>query len=183
MLCIFKGPTLQLGTQPNGKPIRLDAGEVQSGIRQAFGQDACEHDETIQHRKEGKAKLVLKEERYRLDTKGKKQKNLILTDPAIDKLFPEQVDVEVESEKITNDDTFVSPNCIHVSCDKIGLAISRDDFPEGWAFGNGVTCNVELTLTCGCRSIFSWCVLSTGETAKFKNDNGRKQTLRQLFEV
>lgn len=186
MLCICQGPTLR--TSPAGAPgkvHRLDAGMVQRALAATVGL-ACEHSNTIQHRWNGRAVLTIQERRIRKGASG-----LVLSeaaalraagDPLLAEMLPEQVERTVVSETVGPQESWTSPSVVHLCTERAGQPVALADFPDGFAFGNGVTCNSWVRLSCGESKLLSWCVLTPAAWTRHRADAGAREALRQIFE-
>ena len=67
--------------------------------------------------------------------------------------------------------------------DALGRKLDFDDLPEGWTWGNGVTCNSWLHLKTGEAILLSWCVLSPATATAVKASPTRWRTLCDLMEA
>lgn len=159
MLCILQGKEKIKDKDGSIISQGRDAGKIQTDIHAQIGQ--CEHDPTIQHKKEGCNVLTLKKETLVDATKRIKKEHT-------DKHLPFDPTTVVETdcqtstvrEKLSTNsrEVFISP----LLKKKDGSPVVIDDFPDNHAFGNGVTANSRVKLKDGTELYFTWCVLPEG---------------------
>lgn len=198
-------PTRHLVVPPTGpmapgqatdgmKPVWEHAGKVQDRLRVALGLDACEHDPGVQHRQDGVFRTPMRtetaEERHyrRMRDSGVEEKVSRLVfkfNPAQDVFGDEPMRVLPNGPSTKR----VQPPEVDVSAavqEVCGGPVDLTWFPEGFAFGNGVTTNSWVPLTnpaTGERHtvLLSWCVLSTGASARYRADAGVRRAVAQSF--
>lgn len=187
MLCIFKGPTKQIGTTPTGKRINLGAGDVQAAVQTALdvGGPVALSDPTIAYRPAGKVTLT-----HIVETAAARYSRRV-ANPVLEKVLPfnaandpfstEPLATTVVSETITAGDYYVDAAVRHNCVALAGRLVALADFPTGCSFGNGTTCNAEVVLTCGEHMVLSWMVLSPAAAATHKSNPAWQATLATLF--
>lgn len=163
MLCIFKANTVTNKYHPS-------AGETQAIIESKI--TPAEHSPTVQHRKEGKFKLSLKTIKSWQGKELTPQAEQALNrNPDLALLLgqPEEI-ITVTDEKKESGQVILSP-----SLNPLTLA----DFPDGFAFGNGVTCNVKVQMKDGTEHLLSWAIFPEDEAPTVIDSY---QKLRAIFE-
>lgn len=181
MLLIFKTPT-ELVKDAQGNPIprpgprgsvvykikaKRDAGEAQSLIEAVC---PCEHGPTFSHTREGakrgtlQAQAVLKWRESRSPVRVEDlPKARATANPVFDALYVEETETRVVNElpEPASDEVWVSPTLVK----KDGSPVTIADFPDGWSFGNGVSCGVTVRLKDGTEVIVNWCVIPQTQRA------------------
>jgi len=155
MLCIFKTPLDPHPDVPGKLIARRSAGDCQAACHTEIA--ICEHDPTVQHRKEGRYLLNLDRHLVFLGQPltpvqaAALQRNPDLT------LFDEvseQVEVVSSDLDIIQREVIISPSCVKSD----GTPITIDDFPDNWSFGNGVTVAGAVAIRGSRPCILSWVV-------------------------
>ncbi|MFQ5852817.1 MAG: hypothetical protein ACE5JU_19840 [Candidatus Binatia bacterium] len=154
MLCIFKGPT----------PTNPAAGDVQSAVEAQVA--PCEHANTVQERQDGcfdiQTRLETADEMY---TRLMRQEGI--GERATKVLFPN----EQPSERVRTGETRRASQTVEISPALVkddGSPVTLADFPDGWSFGNGVTCNAWVRLQDGSLHCMSWAVFPDADQATIK---------------
>ena len=171
MLCIFNGPT----------PLNLTAGDIQTAIHAQVA--PCEHAPSVQHRRDGCYDLQFRQETLDETHIRLSEENTVGVPVIQDMLTrnvagfdatPKQVVIGATRRSGTHS-VFISPNLVKDDNSAVTLA----DFPDGFDFGNGVTCNSPIRLRDGSMRIVSWASFpaSSEEAA-----TARRATLQQLIE-
>ena len=210
MLCIFLGPTkspdpTQYVAPPQwpqlekaiagvalmergGKFVRDIAGEVQVVTVNAVG--PCEHRPTVGYFPDGlhHRDIVAVEnprERYqrRLKELGQEHFAKMLpfkadTDPFAEEPLAVKTLGPLTITSYAEDQVWISPKID----DALGRKLDFNDLPEGFTWGNGVTCNSWVKLKTGEAILLSWCVLADDTAAAVKADKSRWRTLCDLME-
>jgi len=176
MLYIYKGTKRIKDQLGNIISQGRDAGTIQNDVHTQIGE--CEHNASVQHKKEGKNILILKKEtiaeaRTRIQNEHK-EKHLPF-DPV--SVVEEDLKISLESESISPilREVYVSPNCKKED----GSDITIDDFPDGWSFGNGVTANASVRLKNGELVYLTWCSFPEGTVLT----SNQKAQLRSICEI
>ena len=171
------------------KKTRQIAGEVQAAIVSGVG--PCEDNPLIGHFPDGLHRRTVLEyenprERYarRLNELGQAH---------LAKMIPFKADTDPFADEPAAIKTFgpltVTPYAVepcYISPridDALGRKLDFDDLPEGWTWGNGVTCNSWLHLKTGEAILLSWCVLSPATALAVKASPPRWRTLCDLMEA
>ena len=171
MLYIFRGPT----------PLNLIAGDIQTAIHAQVA--PCEHAPSVQHRQDGCYDLQFREETLtEIHNRLSKEngisvavvQDMLTRDVAGFDATPKQV-VTGETRRSGTHSVFISPNLVKDDGTQVTLA----DFPDGFGFGNGVTCNTPITFRDGSVRIVSWASFPASSEAAAA---ARRATLQQLVE-
>ena len=154
MLCLFKTPLDPHPEIPNKLVARSDAGECQGVCHSQVA--ICEHDPTVQHRKEGSYILAMQQQRF-LDGKPltTDQEAALIRNPDLSEFYTiETLDVVVGSAlDLNRREVMISPSCVKSD----GTPITMADFPDNWTFGNGVSVAVTVPIQGSDPCILSWC--------------------------
>lgn len=155
MLTIFKTPLVE-HPAISGKLIAKNAaGQCQDACHDQIGD--CEHDPTICHEKDGRYLLALETKRYfRGQPMTAEQDAALVRTPDLVQFsdITEQVEVVGAALDVTPREVMISPACLKSD----GQAITINDFPDGWTFGNGVTVGVTVPIRDSEPCVLSWAV-------------------------
>jgi hypothetical protein len=91
------------------------------------------------------------------------------------KLTLESGDVVGAAKIAGTQPVYISPSALKQD----GSAITLADFPDNWSFGNGVSCNTQVTLQDGTIKILSWVVFPDAQEDVVRS---REAALKDLFE-
>ena len=155
MICIFKTP-LEPHPAITGKlKPRNDAIACQEACHSQIAM--CEHDPTVEHRKDGRYLLAIETKQYhRGSPLSPEQVAAITADPGL-LLFndiEERIEVVGQALDVTPREVMISPACVKSN----GRKITINDFPSGWTFGNGVTVGVSVPIRNSEPCVLSWAV-------------------------
>lgn len=181
MLYVFKCPMTPV-LDDAGLPLVKDgeikvravhhAGECQLAIDAVIG--ACEHSPEVTYRKDGVYALT----RAKVLAPG--------LDPRMVKLHEAMPNLQLITEadytaRVVGEQRLAGLE-VKFSPSLDGL-FTLEDFPSGFAFGNGVSCGVKLPNRDGVLVNLAWCVLAAATAVAVRNDLARYETLRQLMET
>jgi len=146
-----------------------DAGEIQKLIEEQITD--CEHNEEIAHEKEGLARLNLNTKKI---WQGKElsieKENILSRNEDLKNLFGEPKEEKTVINRVIEDrETIISSS--------LNIAIS--DFPDGFSFGNGVTCNAQVVLNNGNVKRLSWVVFNKDKKSIV---DSKYEKLKDIFE-
>ena len=171
MICIFAG------SGPN-----IDVGVIQAAVEAQVA--SCEHDPEVQERQDGYFNLQRRAETIDEVNSRLASENRVGV-AAIEDMrargvggldtTPRQVLTGVETRRAAAQQLMVSSNLVKDDSTSVTLA----DFPDGWSFGNGVTCNSDVTFKDGTRRIVSWVVFPDAAELTVRS---AEALLRQLME-
>src|SRR3990167_3114417 len=172
------------------KKNREIAGEVQAAIVRGVG--PCEDNPLIGHFPDGlHRRAVLAQEtppeRYERRLRELGQAHFIKMLPYTESgdpfdnepLQPTNISTLEIVPYVGSDMVWVSPRID----DAMGRKLDFDDLPEGWVWGNGVTCNSWVKLKTGEAILLSWCVLAPATALAVKASPTRWRTLCDLMEA
>ena len=171
MLCIFQGPT----------PMDLIAGDVQRATEAQVA--ACEHSHTVQERKEGCFDLRTRPETPNELHARLAEDNGVGPSVVADLLARGVGGFDPSLRPVITGETRrggtrkvrISPNLVKDDGSPVRLA----DFPDKFAFGNGVTTNSTVRLRDGSVRVLSWVVFPDAAEAVV---TAGYDALRQLVE-
>ena len=182
MLCIFTCP-VKVVTDAKGNPITSttggakyqpinDAGICQAAIELQIG--PCEHDPTIQYRKEGV---------YTLQREWQIRPDVDQTLVKLHQAFPDKSFItEQEHNYIVVGETKKSPLDVWLSPSLAGR-LTIKTFRQKHDFGNGVTCGVNIRNSKGEIITYSTVVLAPTTAALVKANPTQLEALRALMEL
>jgi len=73
----------------------------------------------------------------------------------------DQIEVVGEAQDVTPREVMISPACLKSD----GLAITINDFPDGWTFGNEMTVEVTVPIKNSAPCVLSWAVFPDSRVA------------------
>ena len=171
MLCIFKGPT----------PINLIAGDIQAAVEAQIA--PCEHGPTVQERQDGCYDFQTRPETLAEINARLAAENGVGAPVIADMLARNVAGLNSTPQPVKIGETRrAGPRRVRVSPDIVkadGSPVTLADFPDNFSFGNGVTCNSQVTLKDGSLHVLSWVVFPDAQEAAVE---GNYETLRQLVE-
>lgn len=168
MLCIFKG-------RPKVGGVNLDAGDIQVAVEAQVA--GCEHDPTIQERQDGCYDF-----QARVETKNEMFARLASEQNVGERVARAVFAAEAPSQQVITGEARRSSRIVIVSDALLkddGNPVTLADFPDGWSFGNGITCNSIVRLRNGTLSNMSWVVFPDATESIVRS---RLTNLRQLME-
>jgi len=155
MICIFKTPLDSHPVDPKKLVARRSAAECQDACHSQVS--GCEHDPTVRHCKEGRYLLALERRRFfRGRLLSQEEESALEANPDL-LLFgeiEERDEVVGEALDVTPREVIISPACVKSN----GRKITVKDFPDGWAFGNGVSVGVTVPIRNSEPCVLSWVV-------------------------
>ena len=170
------------------KKTRHIAGEVQAILHNAVG--PCEHRPTVGYFPDGLhhrdiVALETPPERYRRRLTEMGQAHFVKmmpyresTDPFAEEPLAVKTLGPLTITTYVVEPVWISPKIN----DFLGRKLDFDDLPEGFNWGNGVTCNSWVPLKTGEAILLSWCCLSEDTSAAVKASPARWRTLCDLME-
>jgi hypothetical protein len=162
MICIFKTPLVEHPTIPGKLEAKHGASHCQAACYDQVGD--CEHDPTVCHGKDGRYLLALETKRYfRGQPLTAEQDAALVRTPDLIHFteITDQIEVVGEALDVTPREVMISPACLKSD----GQAITINDFPDGWAFGNGMTVGVTVPIKNSAPCVLSWAVFPDSSVA------------------
>jgi len=161
MLCIFEGKEKIKNELGEIVQEGRGAGEIRDDIISHPQLPNPETDPSVQHKKEGRNRLMLKKETLAEAKKRIGDEHSVKHLP----FDPTTVTVQDLQESIVSENIEPAPREAYISPSlkkKDGSPVTIDDFPDNFSFGNGTTANSKVILKDGTELYLTWCVLPAG---------------------